>query len=70
MKRQWLITALVLGACGGGQSDKAPPESEVFDDLTGTLERADAVELQVLEQKDRIDQALDDAERTPDERDP
>lgn len=68
MKWQRLIAAIaasILGACGGGQGDEAPPGSEVFDDLTGTLDRADAVEQQVLEQKDRIDQALDDAERDP-----
>ncbi len=63
MKRAAFLLPLAwLVACGG----EAPPEEPeardgAFDDLTGTLERAGAVEDTVLEQKDRLDRAIDDA---------
>lgn len=69
----WLSTFLLLAACGGPASDEraeepaAEPEREgAFDELTGTIDRAEAVEEQVLEKKRRIDEALEDAETTRD----
>ena len=63
MRRLRVLLPLAwLAACGG----EAPPaETEArdgaFDELTGTLERAGAVEDTVLEQKDRLDRAIDEA---------
>ena len=63
--KNWLaiVPALWLVACGG----EAPPADEqaepgAFDELTGTIDRAEAVEDTLREQKERLDRAIDDAE--------
>jgi len=64
------IMTLVLLLAAGCSDDEQSQESEVFDELTATLEKADEVEKKVLEQKERLDEALRDAEGAPDEQDP
>lgn len=57
---------LGLVACGGAEdAEKAESEAAPFDDLTGTLDKAEAVEQQVMEQKERMDRALEEAEQPP-----
>ena len=71
MKKILAVTWLLLVACGGEPREpEAPPapESGVFDDLTGTIDRAEAVEQEVLEQKKRLDEALDAAAGDPENR--
>jgi len=70
--RTWIIlaAAATLTACGGGEppADEAPEargETGAFDELTGTIDRAEAVEQQVLEQKERLDRAIEEAEERP-----
>ena len=63
-----LMTLVLLLA--GCSDDEPPRESEVFDDLTGTIDKAEEVEKKVMEQKERLDEALRDAEGEPDEQDP
>lgn len=63
-----LLTLVFLLA--GCSDDEPPRESEVFDDLTGAIDKAEEVEKKVMEQKERLDEALRDAEQPPDEQDP
>lgn len=70
--RSWIIlaAAATLAACGGGEppADEAPEarqEAGAFDGLTDTIDRAEAVEQQVLEQKERLDRAIEEAEERP-----
>ncbi len=67
MKIVLMTLVLLLAGCS---DDEQPRESEVFDDLTGTIDRAEEVEKKVMEQKERLDEALRDAEQPPDEQDP
>ena len=57
--------------CGGllACSDKGNDEAAdgAFDDLTGTLDKAEAVEQQLEEQKQRMDKALEEVERQREE---
>ncbi len=65
MRTTILVAVLALAACGAESpeaEEAGSDEAGVFDDLTGTLDRAEAVEQQVLEQKERLDRALDEAE--------
>ena len=63
-----LILALCLGlaGCGGAGSDaeqEVEEETEsVFDPLIGTLDKANNVENQVMDHKDRTDQAIAESE--------
>ena len=63
-----LLTAgLMLSACGdsepAGPPPPPPPVSEtVFGDAVGTMDRARAVEDVTMQQKQAIDQALEQAE--------
>jgi hypothetical protein len=63
-----LLTAgLLQSACGGSEppepSPPPPPVSEtVFGDAVGTMDRARAVEDVTMQQKQAIDQALEQAE--------
>lgn len=57
---------LLLVACGSASDGDAPAaESAPFDELTETIDRADAVEQQLQEQKERMDRALKAAEESP-----
>lgn len=63
MKRIFAFAVLgLLSAC----SDREPPAEEgAFDELTDTIDRAEAVQQQLDEQKERLDRAVDEAERKP-----
>jgi hypothetical protein len=60
MKIASLLTLLMLAACGG---DKADDNASAFDGLHEPIDKAEDVERQVLEQKERMDEALEAAER-------
>jgi hypothetical protein len=67
-----LALCLTLVGCGGGESADAEKEAEedketVFDPLVGTLDKANAVEGQLMESKDRTDQAIAESELAVDE---
>ena len=67
-----LALCLTLVGCGGGESAEAEKEAEedketVFDPLVGTLDKANAVEGQLMESKDRTDQAIAESELAVDE---
>ncbi|MGB5346616.1 MAG: hypothetical protein WBN23_10670 [Woeseia sp.] len=65
MKTIFLLAMLGLVACGDAQeSESRAPEAPV-DDLTGTIDKAEAVEQQLQEQKERMDRALEEAEQPP-----
>jgi hypothetical protein len=66
MKSIFLLAMLGLAACGDAQdSESRAPEAAPFDDLTGTIDKAEAVEQQLQEQKERMDRALEEAEQPP-----
>ena len=67
MKIIILAVALFVSACGASRDhDEAATEPGAFDELSETVDRAEAVEQQLMEQKERMDRALDDAEKQPD----
>ena len=62
-----LILVSLLAACSGGPPPPPPPPAPpppptptVFDDQLKTLDKAKAVQGDVLEQKDRLDDAIDE----------
>ena len=59
--RLWFMSVLlVLSACGGGAEPAAQqpePKPTVFDPLTDSIQRAEAVEDQAAEQRKQIEQA-------------
>lgn len=66
MKTITLPAVLLLAACGAAGDAEAPAaDSAPFDDLTQAIDKAEAVELKLQEQKDRMDKALQEAERPP-----
>jgi hypothetical protein len=75
MKILVLALCLALAGCGGASSDaeqeveeEAEEEREgVFDPLIGTLDKANNVENQVMDHKDRTDQAIAESELSGDE---
>ncbi|MBT8144661.1 MAG: hypothetical protein KJO55_08165 [Gammaproteobacteria bacterium] len=61
MNRYLLIaTVLALAAC-----DRPPPEETVFDEKLETMERARAVEGQLQQRADEIDEKLKEREDPP-----
>ena len=71
MKTLILALCLTLAGCGGSAEPDAKDEVEedketVFDPLVGTLDKANAVEGQLLEHKDRTDQAIAESELSDD----
>jgi hypothetical protein len=66
-----LAICLALAGCGGGESSEDGKEAEedketVFDPLIGTLDKANAVEGQLMDSKDRTDQAIAESELATD----
>ncbi len=62
-----LAIALSLVACGSDEAAEAEPTvgKEIADDYNRQLEKARAVEDQVMQQKQMIDEALKEAESRP-----
>lgn len=61
-----VAVALALAACGGDADRpviQVEDEKSVFDPMTQQLEKAQLVEDRVMEHKDAIDKALEDADR-------
>ena len=72
MKTFILALCLTLVGCGGGESADEATEAEedketIFDPLVGTLDKANAVEGQLMDSKDRTDQAIAESELAGDE---
>jgi hypothetical protein len=59
-----LLVAAALTACGGEREPKEPMEVKdtVFGDMTGTMDKARAVEDTTMQHKQDVDRALEDAE--------
>ena len=53
------LASLLLVACGDADRE---PEEGVFDPLVDAVDEAEQVEALTLQQKDRLDAALDEAE--------
>ena len=71
MKTLLLALCLTLAGCGGSADSDAKNEVEedketVFDPLVGTLDKANAVEDQLMDNKDRTDQAIAESELSDD----
>ena len=67
-----LALFLVVGGCGSATDSDTHPEAEedretVFDPLVDSLDKAKAVESQVMQQKDLMDQAIAESEGSGDE---
>lgn len=70
MRFATLTLMLVLCACGGnddGNDDYDREKEGVFDDMTGTIDKANEVEKKVLDARDRLDDAVKEAEDADDE---
>ncbi|MBT8085765.1 MAG: hypothetical protein HKN35_03355 [Woeseia sp.] len=66
MKTLMFVSTIMLCACGGADDhEPTTPDAAPFDELTESIEKAEAVEQQMQEQKDRLDRALQDAEQPP-----
>jgi hypothetical protein len=59
------LVASLLAACGSEQKPSEPPplKDTAFGDMAGTVDKAHAVEGQVMDHKEAIDQALEQNER-------
>jgi hypothetical protein len=59
-----LLLCAALTACGGESEPKEPMEVKdtAFGDMTGTMDRARAVEDTTMQHKQDMDRALEDAE--------
>ncbi len=71
MKTLLLALSLTLAACGGSADTETNNEVEedketVFDPLLGTLDKANAVEGQLMDSKARTDQAIAESELSED----
>ena len=69
-----LALCLLVAGCGGTTDSDTSAEVEedtesVFDPLVGNIDKANEVENQVLQHKDRTDQALAESEGLDDESD-
>ena len=56
-----LAMGLLIGGCGGSSND-ATVGQEIADDLNEAMDKARAVEDQIMQHKDEIDDAVEDAE--------
>ncbi len=61
------VIVLLISGCGAAE-DREPPAqaAEPFDELTETIDRAEQVEQQLQQKKERMDRALENAEKSPD----
>ena len=71
MKILLLALCLTFAGCGGGTDSDAKNEAEedketVFDPLVGNLDKANDVEAQLQDHKDRTDQAVAESELSED----
>jgi hypothetical protein len=60
-----LLAGLVLAGCSGGDREPAPAardEEGLFDPMTDQIDQAKAVEGQIMDQKQALDEALQRAE--------
>ena len=69
-----LAMCLLIAGCGGAKDNDTSSDVEkdtdtVFDPLVGNIDKAKEVESQVLQHKDRTDQALAESEGMGDETD-
>lgn len=62
MKLTILVLLALLAACSSEKSDEATTASP-FAEMHKPIDRAEDVERQIMEQKERMDAALDAAER-------
>lgn len=67
-----LALCMTIVGCGGGSDTDAENEAEedketVFDPLVGNIDKAKDVENQLMEHKDRTDQAVAESELSVDE---
>ena len=62
MKALLLVLALGLAACGGGEGDVKEDEETIFDPLVSNIDKANEVEAQILQSKDDLDKAIEEAE--------
>lgn len=62
-----LMTGSLLCACGGEKKSAEDERDGVFDPMTRTLDEAQQVEEQVLQQKEQLDEALRRMEGEDDE---
>ena len=66
-----VFLGLVLGACGAETADQEPAEPEagasIAEPMTDAIQEAKAVEGEVMQQKEEIDAALDEAEKAADD---
>ncbi len=72
MKILILAMCLTLVGCGGGESadesnEVVEDKETIFDPLVGTLDKANAVEGQLMDSKDRTDRAIAESELALDE---
>ncbi len=62
----YLFAAMILCACSTDRDDEASSGTtvgaEIAEDYNNALDKAEAVEDQVMEQKRKLDEALDDTE--------
>jgi hypothetical protein len=56
-----LAMALFIAGCGGSSNDETVGQ-EIADDLNEAMDKARAVEDQIMQHKDEIDAAVEDAE--------
>ena len=64
-----IVLAIVLTGCGSSNDSKSPPpvKDTVFGDLVGTMDRAKGVQDTVMQDKQRLDQAIETTENKKEE---
>lgn len=65
MKLFSIAALLLVVACDSADDRPANVETKPFEELTDSLDEAEAVERQLQEQKERMDRALREAEQRP-----